>query len=284
MSTLLLAALVVLGSDPQRQLGPATDQQGQPAAHQGQQPGIHPGQFPAMGGMVNVNVEGSWTVVCFERHGQPAHVSGNVTIRNNTLTLNEGGREHGWHLTFGPNNTLTATPIVGNQPGSTTGIHRGGFGSNVGQGSQAPGRANAGAANAQETEQERQQPSQAQPGAVGRPQFGQGVRHQAMSTPRQGVYIVSREYLCLCLRGPSWTPGIGAAFRRPGQPGAVPAAGAPGTAVNQGRPGLPGQESAAVGEGGQRTGAGHVPGHPPTGTGGSGSHGTQGLVLILHRG
>jgi len=82
-------------------------------------------QVPDQGfGNVNVNVEGTWTLLAYERNGTPVASPGSatVTIRSNIMTV--GNKQ--FRLRFGPRNMIFVTEITGNvdetvkQAGATT--------------------------------------------------------------------------------------------------------------------------------------------------------------------
>jgi len=176
----LLLATALLGADDQTQIRDQTQTREKWAARS------HP-------------IDGTWQVVYVESGGKPltpATGHGSVTIQNNTVCFSADalkhpgteagspgveagrqGREAGrrgtgagmqqsWRLEFGPNQTVLATPVSG-----TGDVHR----------------------SRQDREQDKDQ-DRSRGEKRGREQTAQqGVR--------SGVYILSREYLCLSLRG-----------------------------------------------------------------------------------
>jgi hypothetical protein len=180
----LLLATALLGADDQTQLREQAQTREQWAAR-------------------SHHIDGAWQVVYVESVGKPltpAPGHGSVTIQNNTVrfdadalkqpgteTSSPGvqagrqGREAGrrgtsagmqqsWRLEFGPNQTVRATPVSG------TG--------DVNRSRQNPD---------QDKDQDRSREEKTD--------ASQGREQTAQQGMRSGVYILSREYLCLSLRG-----------------------------------------------------------------------------------
>ena len=133
------------------------------------------------------HIDGTWQVVYVESGGKPLNpVQGNawVTIKNNTVSFNadafyrpgtEAQRpraEAGWRLEFGPHQTVRATPVSRTEA--------------VNQSRQNQDQD-------QDKDQERSREEKRDP--------TQGREQTAPQEAQSGVYILSREYLCLSLRG-----------------------------------------------------------------------------------
>jgi hypothetical protein len=180
----LLLATALLGADDQTQIRDQTQTREKWAARS------HP-------------IDGTWHVVYAESGGQPltpATGHGSVTIQNNTVRFRadaltqpgpeagspgveagQQGREAGrrgtgagmqqnWRLEFGPNQTVRATPVSG-----TGDVNRSG--------------------------QDRDQDKDQDRSREEKRDATQGQEPTAQQGVRSGVYILSREYLCLSLRG-----------------------------------------------------------------------------------
>jgi hypothetical protein len=149
------------------------------------------------------HIDGTWQVVYVEAGGKPltpATGHGSVTIQNNTVCFRdmalqqpgteaqspatEAGRQSGeagrrgtavgmqqsWRLEFGPNQTVRATPVSG--PAEVNGRRQ---------------------SRDQDNDQDRSREEKSDP--------TQGRAQNAAQRTQSGVYILSREYLCLSLRG-----------------------------------------------------------------------------------
>jgi hypothetical protein len=252
MTALLMTVLLAIGAaqDPNRDRGP----------------GAQAGRT----GAGSSSLDGQWTVLYMERNGQRMErgtTSNTVTIRDNTVTFTEEGKQHSMHFQFGPQHTILTRPASGQA-------------AEAGQGRTGQDRSTA--------------EPQARPGAPTQPGIGQGrqVRQAgyegvAGRTPgmHQGVYIFSGDILCLGFDSgmegqhgqqgrSSGTPGqIGQGT--PGGPDTQPGQQAPG--IRPGRPGIAGQP-------GQFRRPGDAAGRMAPGATGSGTLPLQsGFVLVLRR-
>jgi hypothetical protein len=126
-------------------------------------------QAPDQGfGNVNVNVDGTWTVLAYERNGTPVTTAGaaTVTIRNNIMTL--GTKQ--FRLRFGPRNMIFVTEITGNVDNGVTQT-----------GGTTP-------------------PTQAQrtnPNANTNPNTNQTTPGIVPSSQESGVYVLSMQFFCI---------------------------------------------------------------------------------------
>jgi hypothetical protein len=149
------------------------------------------------------HIDGTWQVVYVESGGKPltpATGHDSVTIQNNTVCFSDvalkqpgtesqnpaaeadrqsreagrrgtaAGMQRSWRLEFGPNQTVRATPVSG--PAEVNGRRQ---------------------RQDQDTEQDRSREEKSDP--------TQGREQNAAQRTQSGVYILSREYLCLSLRG-----------------------------------------------------------------------------------
>ncbi len=181
MYATLLAALAVL-------LQPPTPPAGQPG-----QPG-RAGQPGATAGH-DMSLDGTWTVVSFEKNGQavPQATSMTVTVRNGVATFSGGDEKNhqkAMRIEFGPMNQIRVTEQD--------------------QGAGGAGTPGAGTA----------------PGAAPGTRPGSPATEQAKS----GVYVKTHDYFAICLEDnqagtrPGAAPGTRPATER--TPGAAPPAGA----------------------------------------------------------
>jgi hypothetical protein len=137
------------------------------------------------------HIDGTWQVVCVESGGKPlatAKENTSVTIKNNTIAFSGNGLkeqrpelqrpgskdgrpgmwlQQSWRLEFGPNQTVRATPVSGTGEGDRSRQER--------------------------NRQEKSDPSQ-------------GRQKIAQEGTQSGVYVLSREYLCLSLHA-NGSPG-----------------------------------------------------------------------------
>jgi hypothetical protein len=131
------------------------------------------------------HIDGTWQVIYAESGGKPLHpVQGNawVTIKNNTVSFNADAfyrpgteterprAEAGWRLEFGPDQTVRATAVS-----RTEAVNQ--------------------------SRQNQDQDNDQDRGREQKRDLIQGREKTAPQGAQSGVYILSREYLCLSLRG-----------------------------------------------------------------------------------
>jgi hypothetical protein len=174
------------------------------------------------------SIDGTWTVLCFEKNGQAVPEAKNmtITIRNNVATCSgdEKSRPKAMRLEFGQNGMIRVTELdttVGTEPGRPPEPARPGA-----------GRPDAGPPNADQPD-------------AGRPNAAGDARNA-----KTGHYILAKEFFCVCLKdgqSDGARPGGGAippaASRIPGEQPVRPAGGADntqpgtfGTTVPAGKP------------------------------------------------
>jgi hypothetical protein len=116
MLYLTLLGLLLIQTTPPGQNPPNPPGQQQPPAT-GQQPVTNVPNQTMPGSMTNPMVDGIYSILAYEKFGQvlPGFANTKVAIRNNILTFAGDGKFPGkmLQLTFGPNNTVTITPLDG---------------------------------------------------------------------------------------------------------------------------------------------------------------------------
>jgi hypothetical protein len=207
-------------------------------------------------GMTGPRIDGTWTVVAMERMGQPAAAGAHatVTIRNNVVTFGgmtspgaarpdaggtrgegagraDAAMHQAWRLEFLGHGTVRATPVAGaagatDRSGTATG--RTGTRDTSKAGTRAAGSERTGADAA-----------------------------QAAHGPQTGVYVQTRDYLCISFNG--------------------------GQAGDAGRTGATGGAPADSDRRGTDAGSGRGAGTGARAGDGSGAHGQASFALILRR-
>lgn len=86
------------------------------------QTGNQPQPRPGEGQMRTIKLDGDWTVAYVEMEGKPAEAKEftHVTIRNNVVTCQHGGKERKWHLQFGPHNMVRCNEEIDGKTTSTS--------------------------------------------------------------------------------------------------------------------------------------------------------------------